>query len=247
MTCVCQFCNARKWAGDPVGLYCSSGKVRLPLLHESPTPLRGLIAGSNPDSDHFLKTIRQYNSFQMTSFGAQVVREEGWMPTFKEQGQVYHRTGSLLPEETSMSKFLQLYFIADYNLQAETWIGILPLSGRFPCRDVILLLQATRLTATAPFPSFSIVNDADKRPHDEHKRRYNAPAWKEVAAMGSKTALAILSSDQEAALFAGFQRPVDHMTHCSTLYFSLTVILRVANLQRLPKPYRAMPSTHTVS
>ncbi|CAE1246946.1 unnamed protein product [Acanthosepion pharaonis] len=143
MTCVCQFCNARKWAGDPAGLCCCSGKVRLPPLHEPPTPLRGLIAGSHPDSSHFLKTIRQYNnSFRMTSFGAQVVREEGWMPTFKVQRQVYHRIGSLLPEETSTPKFLQLYFIADYNLQSETRIGILSPSGRVPRRDVILLLQA---------------------------------------------------------------------------------------------------------
>ncbi|CAE1157731.1 unnamed protein product [Acanthosepion pharaonis] len=96
MTCVCQFCNACKWAGEPAGLCCSSGKVRLPPLHEPPTPLRGLIAGSHPDSNHFLKTIKQYNNnFQMTSFGAQVVREESWMPTFKVQGQVYHRIGNL--------------------------------------------------------------------------------------------------------------------------------------------------------
>ncbi|CAE1314371.1 unnamed protein product [Acanthosepion pharaonis] len=31
----------------------------------------------------------------------------------------------------------------------------------------------------APFPSFSIVIDADKRPYDEHERRYNAPACNE--------------------------------------------------------------------
>ncbi|CAE1279832.1 unnamed protein product [Acanthosepion pharaonis] len=194
------------------------------------------------------------------------------MPTFKVQGQVYHRIGSLLPEETSTPKFLQLYFIADYNLQAETRIGILPPSGRVPRRDVILLLQAMLhevnsyirsfkyALENAPFPSFSIVIDADKRPHDEHERRYNAPACNEVAAIiihGEQDRTAILSSNQEAALFAGFQRPIDHMTHCSTLYFSLMVtmattsafpfILRVANLQRLPKPYRARPSTHTGS
>ncbi|CAE1146829.1 unnamed protein product [Acanthosepion pharaonis] len=177
-------------------MYCSSGKVRLPPLHEPPTPLRELIAGSHPDSNHFLKTIRQYNNnFQMTSFGAQVVQEEGWIPTFKIQGQVYHRIGFLLPEETFTPKFLQLYFIADYNLQAETRIGILPPSGRVPRRDVILLLQAMLhevnsyirsfkyALENAPFPSFSIVIDTDKWPRDEHERRYNAPACNEVAAI----------------------------------------------------------------
>ncbi|CAE1268681.1 unnamed protein product [Acanthosepion pharaonis] len=182
------------WAGKPTSLCCSSGKVRLPLLHEPPTPLRGLIDGSHPDSNHFLKIIRQYNSSQMTSFGAQVVREEGWMPNFKVQGQLYHRIRSLLPEETSTPKFLQMYFIADYNLQAETRIGNLPPSGRVPRRDVILLLQAMfhevnsyihsfkYALENAPFPSFSIVNDVDKRPHDGHGLCYNAPACNEVAA-----------------------------------------------------------------
>ncbi|CAE1157437.1 unnamed protein product [Acanthosepion pharaonis] len=197
MTCVCQLCNAYKWAREPAGMCCSSGKVRLLPLHEPSTPLRRLIAGSHPDSKHFLKTIRQYNNFfQMTSFGAQVVREEGWMLSFKIQGQVYHRIGSLLPEETSTPKFLQLYFIADYNLQAEIQIGILPLSGRVSRRDVILLLLQAMLHGVnsyirsfkyalenAPFPSFSIVIDADKRPHDEHERRYNAPACNKVAAI----------------------------------------------------------------
>ncbi|CAE1145222.1 unnamed protein product [Acanthosepion pharaonis] len=104
LTRVCQFCNARKWAGDPAGLCCSSGKIRL-----------------------------------------------------------------------SMSKFLHLYFIAENNLQAKTWIGILPPSGRVSRRDVILLLQAMlhefnsyirsfKYTLEyAPFPSFRIVIDADKR------------------------------------------------------------------------------------
>ncbi|CAE1284171.1 unnamed protein product [Acanthosepion pharaonis] len=128
MTCVCQFCNAHKWARKTAGLCCSSGKVRLPPLHEPPIPSRGLIWGS------------------------------------------------------------------DYNLQAENWIGILPPLGRVPRRDVILLLQAMfhevkshirsfkYALENAAFPSFSIVIDADKRPHDEHERRYNAPAYNEVAA-----------------------------------------------------------------
>ncbi|CAE1268683.1 unnamed protein product [Acanthosepion pharaonis] len=92
-----------------------------------------------------------------------------------------------------MPKYLQLYFIADYNLQAETRINILPPLGSVPRRDVILLLQAMLpevnsyirsfkyALENAPFPSFSIVIDADKRPHDEHEHRYNDPACNEMA------------------------------------------------------------------
>ncbi|KAF0759038.1 Uncharacterized protein FWK35_00035200 [Aphis craccivora] len=36
-----------------------------------PEPLNGLIIGTDPDSNVFLKSIRTFNScFQMTSFGA---------------------------------------------------------------------------------------------------------------------------------------------------------------------------------
>ncbi|CAE1275701.1 unnamed protein product [Acanthosepion pharaonis] len=83
----------------------------------------------------------------------------------------------------------------NYNLQAETRIGILPPPGRVPRRDVILLLQAMLhevnsyirsfkyALENALFPNFSIVIHVDKRSHDEHERRYNAPACNEVASI----------------------------------------------------------------
>ena len=33
----------------------------------------------------------------MTSFGANIVRESGYMPSFKVQGQIYHSIGSIFP------------------------------------------------------------------------------------------------------------------------------------------------------
>ena len=120
MRFTCQFCRALKWGGESPGMCCSNGKVNLPSLEEPPQPLRDLLAESSLTSDSFLKLIRKYNSaFQMTSFGAHVVREGGWMPTFKVQGQVYHLIGSLLPSQNCKPSFLQIYFIADYNKQAD--------------------------------------------------------------------------------------------------------------------------------
>uniref|UniRef100_A0A8C4Q354 STPR domain-containing protein n=1 Tax=Eptatretus burgeri TaxID=7764 RepID=A0A8C4Q354_EPTBU len=122
MRFTCQFCRALKWGGESPGMCCSNGKVSLP-----PQPLRDLLAESSLTSDSFLKLIRKYNSaFQMTSFGAHVVREGGWMPTFKVQGQVYHLIGSLLPSQNCKPSFLQIYFIADYNKQADARIDIFP-------------------------------------------------------------------------------------------------------------------------
>jgi hypothetical protein len=101
---------------------CANGKVRLePLSEQLPPFLRNLLFGENSDSEHFLSNIREYNScFQLTSFGADsIVQEAGFMPTFKVQGQVYHRTGSLLPLSGEEPKFLQIYFMGDQRQQAE--------------------------------------------------------------------------------------------------------------------------------
>ncbi|KAF0733676.1 Uncharacterized protein FWK35_00026702 [Aphis craccivora] len=47
------------------------GKVQIPDIETQPEPLDGLIIGTDPDSNVFLKSIRTSNScFQMTSFGA---------------------------------------------------------------------------------------------------------------------------------------------------------------------------------
>ena len=95
----CSYCGALKWSGEAPGMCCSGGTVNLTALRPPPEPLESLMSGTTPRSRHFLENIRKYNScFQMTSFGAtKEICEPGFMPTFKVQGQVYHRVGSLLP------------------------------------------------------------------------------------------------------------------------------------------------------
>ena len=117
----CNHCHALKWKHEPPGLCCSGGKIRLPFLAEPPEPLKKLLDGTSPQSKHFLERIQLYNhAFQMTSFGAKYVNEGGFMPTFKIQGQIYHRIGSILPLHDDNHKFLQVYFISNMKKQAET-------------------------------------------------------------------------------------------------------------------------------
>ncbi|XP_049823424.1 uncharacterized protein LOC126265582 isoform X2 [Aethina tumida] len=92
MNSVCSHCKALKYKNEANGLCCANG--------------------IGTDSIHFLKNIQQYNNcFQMTSFGATNVVRENFMPTFKIQGQIYHRAGSLLPVPASNYEFLQIYFM----------------------------------------------------------------------------------------------------------------------------------------
>lgn len=114
----CPHCHALKFKNEPPGMCCASGKVQLPEIETPPEPLNGLLIGTDPDSNVFLKSIRTFNScFQMTSFGAtEIVRNtnangQQYNSTFKIRGQVYHKMGSLLPMPNEPHKFLQIYFM----------------------------------------------------------------------------------------------------------------------------------------
>ncbi|CAE1299345.1 unnamed protein product [Acanthosepion pharaonis] len=104
--------------------------------------------------------------------------------------------GSLLADQGEPPQFLQIYFLADYNEQVDARLGILPSDISVgPSRDILFRLQ-DMLRKTNSYirslkfvlqnnspPSFSVVIDADRRPHGEHELRFNAPACKEVAAV----------------------------------------------------------------
>ncbi|KAL4104808.1 hypothetical protein QTP88_020084 [Uroleucon formosanum] len=92
MTTICRYCNALKFKRETVGLCCASGKVKLDPLLTPPQPLKTLFDGSDPDSSHFLQHILEYNNcFRMTSFGANIIREGGFMPTCKGAQQLKRR------------------------------------------------------------------------------------------------------------------------------------------------------------
>ena len=87
---VCIFCGALRFANEPPGLCCSSGKIKIPLLQRPPQPLDDLFSGTHIDSRHFKANARIYNqSMAMTSFGAtKEIQFNGFVPTVKVQGQV---------------------------------------------------------------------------------------------------------------------------------------------------------------
>ncbi|XP_036340438.1 uncharacterized protein LOC118749766 [Rhagoletis pomonella] len=126
----------------------------------------------------------------MTSFGAtKIISEGGYMPTFKVQGQIYHKIGSLLAVPQQDAKFLQIYFTGNDALEVGKRCAI---SSGFR-REIISSLQAMfheqnsliRLFKTAldqmPSDDYSVVIRADKAPAGEHERRFNAPVTGDVA------------------------------------------------------------------
>jgi len=81
---VCQHCKALKFRLETPGLCCAGGKVKLPVLAQPPEPLYSFIYGNTIQSKHFLANTQKYNgSFQMTSFGAEVIEQPGYNPSYK--------------------------------------------------------------------------------------------------------------------------------------------------------------------
>lgn len=200
MNSVCQYCGALKWENEAPSMCCSLGKVHFHQMPELPKFLHELMQGSSPLSKKYLENIRLYNcAFQMTSFGANQIRERGFMPTFKVQGQIYHLAGSIYPVTNKEPAFLQVYFVSNRDYQANIR------STNFPSlnRELILQLQDMLNMCNAyivsfksaieklPSPHYKLHIRADKTPSGEHARRFNAPTGDEVGV--------IISGESEGA------------------------------------------------
>lgn len=187
---VCRHCQAIKYEKETPGMCCSNGKVKLPTLNEPPPALLNFF-GPDPLSRHFLQEIRKYNScFQMTSFGAtKIATMGGYMPTFKVQGQIYHKIGSLLPVPDQDTKFLQIYFMGNEDEEINQRCAAIPGARRAIVADIQRMLhqenQLVRVFKMAldqmPADDYRVVIRADKTPSNEHERRFNAPTINEVA------------------------------------------------------------------
>lgn len=129
----------------------------------------------------------------MTSFGATKIVRGGFMPTFRVQGQIYHRMGSLLPVTGADHKFLQIYFMgqSDDSNQVQRRQNYNPGTKQHVVRQLQImfhennqLVQTFKQAIDDPRISsgeYFISIHADKAPVDEHRGRYNAPTVDDVA------------------------------------------------------------------
>ena len=118
----CLHCGAKFWlheknqnsslSSPKFAICCADGKVNLPPMLEPPPYLLDLYTSSHTDASHFRKNIRAYNSLlACTSFGANIDEtfQGRGVSNFKIHGQIYHRIGSLLPNEGQNPVYAQLY------------------------------------------------------------------------------------------------------------------------------------------
>ncbi|XP_077282750.1 uncharacterized protein LOC143908816 [Temnothorax americanus] len=188
----CKYCNALKWQEESPGMCCSAGKVQLAPLEPLPEPLYSLVMGRHPEHVHFMNNIRKYNGcFSMTSFGGKQVLQDGFIPTFKVQGQVYHLVGSLLPLPEQEAQFLQIYFVGEDDREvrlrcsnfSDVKQGLVKELQRM-LHDVNTYIKDLKTTLDKVSPNckkFEVVIHADRKPDDAHRGCFNAPIANEVA------------------------------------------------------------------
>jgi hypothetical protein len=192
MSIKCKHCGALKFKAESPGFCCASGKTVLPTYPKPPPYLASLLNHDNPDSEHFLNNNRMYNNaFQMTSFGCNRRQLPGWDPTFTVQGQVCHRIGSIYPPQETQPQNLQIYFIDNIQAQIQNRLTIAnqlrpqivaKLNDMF--HEVNKYVHNLKIAADVlkqiQTPDLSVVIHEDKRPSNQHARRYNVPTSDEI-------------------------------------------------------------------
>ena len=127
----CAHCDALHWIEERITssprtrpiftTCCSGGKVTLPPLAQPRSPLRDLLEWQTPEAKQFRNHIRKYNNaFAFTSVGAKIDQSmaRGGVYTYRLQGELHHRMGSLLLREGETPKFAQIY-IHDLQMQED--------------------------------------------------------------------------------------------------------------------------------
>ncbi|XP_065883273.1 uncharacterized protein [Dysidea avara] len=192
----CTHCGALKFPQETESLCCLKGNVQLEAFPQPQSFLRHLYEGTNTAGKHFLASIRKYNSaFQMTSFGCNEITMAGFNPSFRVQGQVYHRIGSLVPSTGESPKFSQIYFIDNQQTEVATRCGIVDGLRLDIVRGITELLHddnhyvqlikvAKEIFEQHDEPAnIRVVINENKRPVGEHARRYNGPMCDEVGVL----------------------------------------------------------------
>ncbi len=184
---VCPHCRAYRWKEERPGFCCMNGKVQLNPLPPAPPEIQQLYRVGGPK---FLDNLRAYNNaLALASLGCSEHRMAGFSPTFKIQGKLHHRIGSLRPTDGEQPKFAQIYF-NDTDHEAQNRLRHNPDLQRNVVNDLQNCLHRVNpyvrslksaLQVADEHPEVKLVLNADTKPTEEHARRYNLPTASEVA------------------------------------------------------------------
>ncbi|KAI7952087.1 hypothetical protein MJO28_007771 [Puccinia striiformis f. sp. tritici] len=131
----CDSCGALHWRAERTvdnrnalsasySSCCQKGKIEIPVDYNSdnyPDFLKRWMTGTDDVSAHFQRFIRSYNNaLSFVSMGAQLdrsVQGHAGIFSFRVSGTLYHRIGSLLPDDTSPASFAQIYVVGGNDVE----------------------------------------------------------------------------------------------------------------------------------
>ena len=94
-------------------LCCSYGNLKVPPVSKPLHLLMSLLSGNSPESRHFVKNIRAYNSafaFASMTLTGQEYEFQGKGPyCFRINGQIFHKISQLFPQPGNTHTFSQIY------------------------------------------------------------------------------------------------------------------------------------------
>ena len=179
------------------GVCCLQGQIQLPSISHSPPLLHQLLNSSTPRARKFRDSICQYNSaFAFTSVAMEVDNAvlNGRGPySFRLHGAMYHKMGSLHPQDGQQPVYAQLYIYDDQAALAAR-------NSRNPNLDPFLMEELQQmLIANNPFvplykQAYQIMQESPPElqsnlqmslvlQQGDDRRRYNLPTVDEIAAI----------------------------------------------------------------
>jgi len=183
-------------ANPRFGTCCNSGNVAIPLLPDPPAPLRRFYDGRDIQSREFKENIWKYNrAFAFTSIG--VMEDHSYNkihrgpPIFRIQGELVHRTGSLLPSPGKNPIYSQLYIYEprlalqfriqnNSDLRPDTLRTLQDIIG---CSNPYAHLYATASQILKQHPNTPDAEIRLRPAPGAHRRSGNLPTADEVAAV----------------------------------------------------------------
>jgi len=150
---ICSSCNAKHFLGErPTDKCftqcCQKGKVTLPPIKLAPF-FTNLMTFKHEHSKNFHENVRCINSsLAFASMGAKLAPPPGYGPyCFRINGQIYHRSGALHPENDDQRKFAQLYILDPEVASAQR----LSLPENTNCNPILMNELSTFIAQNNPF------------------------------------------------------------------------------------------------
>ena len=131
------------------GMCCLQGQIQLSIISQSPPLLHQLLKSSTPHTQKFRDDIYQYNSaFAFTSVAMDVVNtilSSHGPYSLRIHSEMYHKMGSLLPQDGQQPEYAQMYIYDDQAALAAH-------NSRNPNLDPLLMGELQQmLIANNPF------------------------------------------------------------------------------------------------